>query len=129
MSTAKKLGIWMDHSNAHLMEFTEGPIQTKTLSSNFTHQDKENTLERSENQMHNKEQHLHAEYYKKLGDVIRNYEAVILFGPTQAKVELYNSLKANHLFSDIKMTVKQTDKLTENQQHAFVREYFSTHHS
>lgn len=129
MSKAKKIGIWMDHSNAHLMEFTEAPIQTKILSSNFTHQDKENTLERSENQMHNKEQHLETEYYKKIGDVIRNYESVILFGPTQAKVELYNSLKTNHLFSSIKMVVKQTDKMTENQQHAFVKDYFSKHHS
>ena len=118
----------MDHSNANLMEFTVSPIQTRTISSNFTHQDKENTLERSENQMHNEEQHQHSEYYIKLGDVIRNYQSVILFGPTDAKVELYNSLKANHLFSKIKIEVKQADKMTENQQHAFVKEYFSTHH-
>ena len=127
MATAKKIGIWMDHSNAHIMEFTTDPIKTTVLSSDFTHQDKENTLERSENQMHNKEQHLNAEYYKKLGEVIRKYEEVILFGPTSAKVELYNLLKANHLFSKIKIQVEQTDKMTENQQHAFVKHHFSKH--
>jgi len=126
MNTAKKLGIWMDHSSAHIMEFTT-EIKTTILSSDFTHQDKENTLERSENQMHNKEQHQHSEYYKKLGEVIRKYEEVILFGPTNAKVELYNLLKADHLFSKIKIEVQQTDKMTENQQHAFVKHYFSKH--
>jgi len=41
------------------------------------------------------------------------------------KVELLNTLRADHLFAKIKIEVKQTGKLTENQQHAFVREYFS----
>lgn len=125
MTTAKKLGIWMDHSSAHLMEFTTDPIKTTTLSSDFTHQDKMNSLGRSENQMHNKERHLNSEYYKKLGEVIRNYEEVVLFGPTDAKVELHNLLAENHLFVRVKIKVKQTDKMTENQQHAFVKDYFS----
>jgi len=126
MTTAKKLGIWMDHSKAHVMEFTD-PIKTTLLSSDFTHQDKENTLGRSENQMHNKEQHLHLEYYKKLGEIIRKYEEVVLFGPTDAKVELFNMLRADHHFSNVKIEVQQTDKMTENQQHAFVKRYFSKH--
>ena len=67
------------------------------------------------------------EFYKKLGEVIRKYEEVILFGPTNAKVELYNLLKADHLFSKVKIEVQQTDKMTENQQHAFVKHHFSKH--
>jgi len=125
MKSAKELGIWMDHSSAHLMEFTRDPIQTKTIESKFTHQEKEHSLSKSENLMHNKEQHEQAEYYKKLGDVIKNYEAVILFGPTEAKTELYNTLKTDQRFMNIKIFVKPADKMTENQQHAFVREYFS----
>jgi len=125
MATAKNLGIWMDHSSAHLMEFTTDPIETKTIASKFTHQIKEQTLGKSENLMHNKEQHEQSEYYKKLGEIIKDYEGVILFGPTDAKLELYNVLRADHLFGKIKIEVKQADKMTENQQHAFVREYFS----
>jgi hypothetical protein len=125
MKAEKKLGIWMDHASAHLMEFTSNPIETKTIKSEFTHQVKEFSLSKSENLMHNKEQHEQADYYKKLGEVIKNYEEVILFGPTEAKVELYNVLHTNQLFSKIKIEVKQADKMTENQQHAFVREYFS----
>ena len=125
MATEKKIGIWMDHSSAHLMEFTSDVNETKTIASKFTHEEKVDSLSKGENRMHNKEQHQQSEYYKKLGEVIRNYNAVILFGPTDAKVELFNLLKADHLFAKIKIEIKSTDKMTANQQHAFVREYFS----
>jgi hypothetical protein len=127
MKSTKNLGIWMDHSNAHLIELTAHPLETKIISSAFTHLDKESTLGKSENVMHNKEQHMQSEYYKKLIDVIKDYEEVVLFGPTDAKVELYNVLKNDHRFSKTKVEVKQSDKMTENQKHAFVRAYFSAH--
>jgi hypothetical protein len=125
MITAKSLGIWMDHSHAHLMEFTTDPIQTKTIESKFTHDVKEQSLGKSENLMHNKEQHQQSSYYKQLGEIIKKYEEVILFGPTDAKIELLNILRADHLFEKIKIDVKHADKMTENQEHAFVRKYFS----
>jgi hypothetical protein len=125
MVTVKSLGIWMDHSSAHLMEFTTLPIETKIISSEFTHVEKEQSLGRSENLMHNKEQHEQADYYKKLGETIKNYDEVILFGPTQAKVELLNLLRADHRFEKIKIEIKQTDKMSEKQEHAFVRDHFS----
>ena len=121
-----KLGIWMDHSAAHLIEFTNGSAVTKTIASKFTTDVKKHSLNKSENLMHNKEQHQQAEYYNKIGDEIRNYGEVILFGPTDAKVELFNILKANHNFEKIKIEVQQADKMTENQQHAFVKNYFTT---
>ena len=125
MKTENRLGIWMDHSTAHLMEYTVDPIETKSIESKFTHEEKEHSLGKNENLMHHKEQHEQADYYKKLGEVIKNYDHVILFGPTDAKVELFNLLKANHLFEKIKIEVEQADKMTENQQHAFVKKHFS----
>ena len=44
MTTAKNLGIWMDHSSANLMELTIDPIETKTIESKFTYQAKEQSL-------------------------------------------------------------------------------------
>src|ERR1700722_20300153 len=124
MVAAKSLGIWMDHSRAHVMEFTTDPIETKTIESKFTHDVKEQSQNKSENLMHNKEQHQQSAYYKQLGEVIKKYEEVILFGPTNAKAELFNTLRADHLFEKIKITVIQADKMTENQEHAFVKEHF-----
>lgn len=127
MKTAKNLGIWMDHSSAHVMEFKTDPIETRTIASKFTYEEKERSLRKSESQMHIKERHEQADYYKILGEIIKNYEEVILFGPTDAKVELFNILRADHLFTNIKIELQQADKMTENQQHAFVREHFSRH--
>jgi stalled ribosome rescue protein Dom34 len=125
MKTLKRLGIWIDHSSAHLTEYTTVPAETKIIRSEFTHDDKEQGLNRSENQMHKKEQHQHSEYYKKIADVIRNYDDVILFGPTDAKIELLNILKQDHLFSKINIETKQTDKMSEHEQQAFIKEHFS----
>jgi hypothetical protein len=125
MKTVKNLGIWMDHANAHVMEFTTDPIETTIITSGFTHETKEQSLGKSENLMHNKEQHQRSEYYKRLVAAIKDFDDVLLFGPTNAKVELLNVLRADHNLEKIKIQVKQTDKMTENQEHAFVREHFS----
>ena len=56
--------------------------------------------------------------------MIKNYQEVIIFGPTEAKRELLNLLKADHLFENIKIELKDTDRMAESQMHSFVREYF-----
>ncbi len=123
-----KLGIWMDHSNANLIKFTNNPVETIHVDDrhvekeNSTHISSENT---SESNNHNKEQQHQHSFYTKLGDVIKEYDEVVLFGPTEAKLELYNILKADHHFDKIKIETQTAVKMTENQQHAFVKEYFS----
>ena len=124
-ATKRKIGIWMDHSIAHLMEFSNNPFEVKTIESNFTHQEKMNSLQKGELHMHNKEQQEQAKYYKKLVDVIKKYKQVILFGPTNAKEELFNVLSTDKRFEDVKIQVKQTDKMTPNEQDAFVKDFFS----
>lgn len=128
MTSAKFLGIWMDHSHAHLIEYSTNEITTQqVISSSFTHEAKESILTKGENHMHNKEQQTTSDYYKKIMDVCRNYEMIVLFGPTSAKSELHNIMKTDHHFEKIRVEVRQTDKLTENQEHAFVRDFFSSH--
>lgn len=127
MNNTKNLGIWMDHANASLMEYIAGSMESTVVASPFTENEKESSLAKSEHTMHNKKQQQQAGYYKQLGEVIKNYNSVILFGPTDAKTELFNLLKEDRHFDNIKIEVKGAGKMTENQQHAFVREYFSQH--
>jgi hypothetical protein len=124
MKTKKRLGIWMDHSIANLMDANYETIVTKTIESEFTHEERERVLSKSEHTMHNDENQKQHAYYKKIGDSIKQYDEVILFGPTHAKEELLNLLKADHHFEKINIKVKSADKMTENQQHAFVKDYF-----
>jgi hypothetical protein len=125
MTIEKKLGICMDHSNARLMEFTTIDGEEKVVDSELTLLGKEHSVGSSENVIHNKEHHQQSEYYKKLGEAIKNFDDVLLFGPTNAKSELLNVLRTDHRFEKIKIEVHQSDKMTDNQQHAFVKEYFS----
>ena len=121
----QKIGIYLDHANAHLVEYINGTNESKMIDSKFTHHQKEDALGKSEKARHNKEEH--AEYYKNIGEVIRKYDFVLLFGPTDAKAELYNILKADHRFEKIRIEVRSSDKMTEPQIHTFVRDYFSNH--
>jgi hypothetical protein len=120
-----KIGIWMDHSIAHLMEYSKHPFEIKTIESDFTQQEKINSLMKGEAHLHNKEQQLQSKYYKKLMTVVKKYKEVILFGPTDAKEELFNVIKSDNRFENIKIQVKQTDKMTAKQKHHFVKEFFT----
>ena len=93
MNNEKKVGIWMDHASAHIMPFTTEISTTQTVTSKFTHYEKEHILSHGESQMHNAEQHMQGDYYKKIGEIIKGYGEVMLFGPTDAKIELLNVLK------------------------------------
>lgn len=114
----------MDHSNAKIIEFTSDVKETKTISSDFNSDDRAETLQRSENEMHNKEQQKQGTYYKNISMIIKDYDEVLLFGPTEAKNELHNLLKENHQFDKIKIEVKNSDKMNYKEQHNFVDEYF-----
>ncbi|RPH31647.1 MAG: hypothetical protein EHM93_12885 [Bacteroidales bacterium] len=125
MKTKKRLGIWMDHSIAHLIELTNDSMVTKTIESESKGQEKEQDSYKDESFKLSKEQSFLSAFFKKLSTVIKDYDEVVLFGPTSAKNELFNTLKDNHLFEKIKIEVKSADKMTQNEQHAFVEEYFS----
>jgi len=124
MKKTKQLGIWMDHSFAFLLELTNDTIVEKRVALGIVLPEKEYDLNKNETLIHNKEQQQQSLYYKKLSDVIRNYQDVVLFGPTDAKNELLNLLKVDHLFENIKIEARHSDKMTVLQMHNFVREYF-----
>ena len=123
MNNIRKLGIWMDHSNAYLMELANDMVIQRVVSELAT-KEAEFNFYKGEKLIHKKEQHLQLSYYKKISDIIKKYQDVILFGPTDAKNELLNQIKTDHLFEDIKIEVKNSDKMTEDQMQTFVRDYF-----
>ena len=124
MKSTKQLGIWMDHSTAHVMKFENGAIVTNTIESQPEILGDQQIEYKDESHSLNKEQRQLSSYYRELGDAILGNEDVILFGPTEAKSELFNLLKDNHLFDEIKIKVESADKMTESERKIFVREYF-----
>ena len=126
MATTKtKIGIWMDHSIAHLLEYSNNPFEIKTIESKFTRKEKVNCLLKGEIDLRSKEKEKQTKYYKKIMSVVKKYNEVILFGPTNAKQELFNVLAADYRFEGKNIQVKQTDKMSPAQQHAFVMDLFA----
>ncbi|MFT4683624.1 MAG: stalled ribosome rescue protein Dom34 [Flavobacteriales bacterium] len=121
--TNNNLGVWMDHSNANLINLDSNKA-THSISSQFTSETKEDALNRSESLMHNKRQQMQEKFYKKIGSEILKFRHVLLFGPTNAKVELHNYLNKNLHFKNIKIDIESSDKMTDNEQIAFVKRHF-----
>jgi stalled ribosome rescue protein Dom34 len=124
MKTAKKLGIWMDYAIAHIMEIKGKSILTTEIESEFTWEEKQHSFFRNEGFMHKKEREYVSNYFEKIEDHIASADEVVLFGPGDAKTELFNRLTADPRFKHIELSVKTTDNLTENQRQAFVKKHF-----
>ena len=70
---------------------------------------------------------MHEAFYKNIADEILKYDNILLFGPTNAKVELHNYLDKDLHFKDKKIMVESSDKLTENEKDAFMKVHFENH--
>ncbi|HLV15337.1 MAG TPA: hypothetical protein VKY41_09170 [Xanthomarina sp.] len=123
MKTNNNLGIWMDHATANLIDLNSKK-ESRTMVSTFTSEIKEEALDRSESLMHNKRQQMQEKFYNKIGSQILKYKHVLLFGPTNAKVELHNYLNNDLHFKNIKIDIKSSDNITDNEQVAFVKNHF-----
>ena|SRR5680860_14981 len=124
MKSARKLGIWMDHSVANLIELSNEKMVKRTMELTPAFPGPVENLRLNESLMNNKEQNHLSEFYQKLSNVIKDYDEVVLYGPTNAKTELFNQLKEDIHFDRIRIEVQPADKMTDNQQEAFVKKYF-----
>ena len=116
----------MDHSTAHVTELSEGIFTTTIIESKPSlNLNAADLYYKDDSHQLSKEQSLFSAYYKKLVDASLAFDEVILFGPTDAKKELANLMKENHLFDKIEIVVKPADKMTENEQHDFIKKFFS----
>jgi hypothetical protein len=125
MKTVKKLGVWIDHSIAYLMEFTNNPFEIQTIESNFSINEKKLKTSKIAARLIYEEKQVLFDYYNKIGEAIKNYKQIVLFGPSCAKMELFDVLSEDERFVKIKIEIKETDKMNMHQQHDFILEYFA----
>jgi hypothetical protein len=124
MMQSKQLAIFMDNTGALLMELYNHRI----VSRNIVFKSKENEefiqyhylkpLLSTDKQWHQ------SAYYKELGDIIKNYEQVVIFGSSRAKKGLYEFLETDHHFRNIRIQLVTTKKMTDSQIHEFVLNYY-----
>lgn len=124
MEKIKKVAVYMDHFAANIIEYITTAEAIKTIKSEFNRSEKKEILQKGESLLHNKEQDMQLQFYSKLREELLNYESVLLFGATNAKTELLNILQADAKFLNVAFTLKNTDKLSDNEQITFVNDCF-----
>jgi len=125
MNKEKQLGICMDHSNAILIKISDGSILSQNIESESESKPKAVKVNVDTHEILGKERHqLQSAYFKKISNIILNYGDVLLFGPTDAKRELFNLINEDPHFENIKIKLRTTDKMNDRQMQNFVTEFF-----
>ena len=125
MKTTKKLGIWMDYSTANLIEYNLDSYEIKSIDSGVSFEEINEVLNNNKCLINNKENQQLSKYFKRIAEQLKEYNELVLFGSTDAKVELNSILKEEESFQKIKIEIKNTAKMTDNQKKSFVKSYFS----
>ncbi len=133
----KQAALWLDHSQAHLFGYREGesylietiesPLERKPRiegEGNDTTRFGANYYSNNEDRKHNKMQNELASFFSELEGKLKDFDEILLFGPTNAKEQLFNRLSENKSYVSKTFSVESVGKLTENQTLAYVRDFF-----
>ena len=128
----KEIGLWIDHRKAVIVIVTDDGDVIKKISSDMEKRVRFSggtaadglTEGARDRQLGN---HLN-NYYDQVIAVIRDADAIQIFGPGEAKGELEKRLEHAGLKARI-FTLETVDKMTDHQISAKVRERFSTSNS
>lgn len=128
----KTIGVWMDHSEAHLIEPDKGHVKHfLSPAVSHVHHSGESVVRlgnhrstNNEHSMHERDQTLLHSYYKELAVLLHPYDEIYVFGPTTARSEFANYVEKQRLLAGKKLSTHSADKMTEPQMVAFVKQYF-----
>lgn len=130
----KEVGLWIDHRKVVIVKIENEVEKTQEIKSNIEkhvrfssgmHSKSSNDLQGSTAEdMRDRqfEEHL-GNYYDGIISLIRDADAIWIFGPGEAKIELENHLKRADLGGHI-VGIETADKMTDHQIAAKVRDHF-----
>jgi hypothetical protein len=123
-------GLWIDHRKAVITILSATGEETLEIRSNVEKQPRRSGAEPHEEQLVKPDDirqreftgHLN-QYYDRVSAALRDAESILIFGPGEAKGELKKRLVHDKIPGDI-LEMETTDKMTDNQIAAKVREHF-----
>ncbi len=124
----KNAGLWIDNKQAIIVFPSKGGESIKHLKSDA---DKHHSAhEGGGEDKHERRfaQQLHG-FFEEVIDCVKNVESVFVFGPGEAKTELNKVMAKDHRLDKCKIKVESSDKMTEHQVAAKVRDHFDKNHS
>ena len=135
----RKIGVWMDHSEAKLIEPEKEVESIRTIHCGSSGRERfpgespdgirlgHYRSSNKEYNKHRREENANRDYFESLMTELKAYDKICLFGPTTATYEFSNYLSGKKGFTDKKINIQKTDYLTNPQLFKMVKEYFSTH--
>jgi len=120
------VGIWIDHKRAVIVSVSEGRVTSETVESDVDAHPRysgqqDGGGEKKYEERHG--QHL-GQYYDEVISQLGQPEALLIFGPGEAKLELKERLSRSKMLSERTVDIETTGKLTNPQIVAKVKEHF-----
>jgi hypothetical protein len=121
-----KVGIWIDHKSAVIASASTSQVTTKILESGVGAHPRYSGQEggggeKKYEQRHNEQLD---RYYDDIVSQLGLPDALLIFGPGEAKLELKERLSRSKALSECTVDIETADKLTEPQIVAKVKEHF-----
>ena len=131
-----KVGLWIDHKRAFIVYLTENETTSETILSNVEKRVKASGGARSstpygpqdifaEDRVDRKFKHHLEQYYERVARAVGGVESVFIMGPGEAKDELKRHLQKSRQKPRPIIRCETTDKMTEAQIIAKVKEHYS----
>jgi hypothetical protein len=122
-----KVGIWIDHKKAVIVSASANGVTAKTLESEVgahaRYSDGSHDAGGEKKYEERYGQHLDR-YYDEVITQLGQPEALVIFGPGEAKLQLKERLSHSKALSEQMIKIETADKLTDPQIVAKVKEYY-----
>jgi hypothetical protein len=121
-----EVGIWIDHKRAIIVTIAAGHVSTKTLVSDVGPHPHYSGSQESGGEKKYEERHSQDldRYYDDVIGELGKPDAVLLFGPGEAKLQLKARFGRSKVLSESIVAIESTDKLTDPQIVAKVKEHY-----
>ena len=122
----RNVGIWIDHKTAVIVSASAGHVTTKTLESDVGAHPRYSGQEGAGGEKKYEQRHGEQldRYYDDIISQLGLPEAVLIFGPGEAKLELKERLSRSKALSGCTVDLETADKLTDPQIVAKVKDHF-----
>ncbi|MFH1837825.1 MAG: hypothetical protein ABH862_06925 [Candidatus Omnitrophota bacterium] len=131
----KQVGVWIDHEKAFIVTLSGKEVSVKKigskvephyrLSGGYRGKSQSGTSSVSERTPEERHKHQLHSYYQELLKMLKINEEIFIFGPGEAKTELTKELNKAKEFEHKIAGVETSDKLTEKQIIAKVKNFYS----
>ena len=122
----RMVGVWIDHKKAVIVSASEEHVTTTTLESDVPAHPHFGGQQDGGGEKKYEERHTeHLDrYYDEVVRQLTDADELLIFGPGEAKLELKERLRRSKAHSERNIGIETTDKLTDPQIVAKVKEHF-----